>query len=87
MVREQSAIPSELQERKHGVRVAIIPDIELQRTAVFVLAVNAQIPSEQPRSRFPTQTKIGPAERIRVADRGLREGVLMRLMAQHEARS
>jgi type VI secretion system protein ImpJ len=65
MVREQSAIPIELQERKHGVRVAIIPDIELQRTAVFVLAVNAQIPSEQLRSRFPTQTKIGPAERIR----------------------
>jgi exopolyphosphatase/guanosine-5'-triphosphate,3'-diphosphate pyrophosphatase len=27
-----------------------------------------------------------PASRIRVADRGLREGVLMRLMAQHGAR-
>ncbi len=31
--------------------------------------------------------RVWPAERIRVADRGLREGVLMRLMAQHEARS
>jgi exopolyphosphatase/guanosine-5'-triphosphate,3'-diphosphate pyrophosphatase len=30
--------------------------------------------------------RVWPAERIRVADRGLREGVLMRLMAQHEAR-
>ena len=65
MVREQSAIPIELQERKYGIRVAIIPDLELQRTAVFVLAVNAQIDSEQLRARFPTQVKIGPAERIR----------------------
>ena len=65
MVREQSAIPIELQERKYGIRVAIIPDLELQRSAVFVLAVNAQMDSEQVRARFPTQVKIGPAERIR----------------------
>lgn len=30
--------------------------------------------------------RVWPAERIRVADRGLREGVLMRLMAEHGAR-
>jgi exopolyphosphatase/guanosine-5'-triphosphate,3'-diphosphate pyrophosphatase len=30
--------------------------------------------------------RVWPATRIRVADRGLREGVLMRLMAQHGAR-
>jgi exopolyphosphatase/guanosine-5'-triphosphate,3'-diphosphate pyrophosphatase len=30
--------------------------------------------------------RVWPAPRIRVADRGLREGVLMRLMAEHEAR-
>ena len=65
MVREQSAIPIELQERKYGIRVAIIADLELQRTAAFVLAVNAQMPGEQLRARFPTQVKIGPAERIR----------------------
>jgi type VI secretion system protein ImpJ len=65
MVREQSAIPIELQERKYGIRVAIIADLELQRTATFVLAVNAQMPSEQVRSRFSAQAKIGPAERIR----------------------
>ncbi len=65
MVREQSAIPIELQERKYGIRVAIIADLELQRTATFVLAVNAQLPSEQVRSRFAAQAKIGPAERIR----------------------
>ncbi len=65
MVLEQSAIPIELQDRKYGVRVAIIPDLELQRTAQFVFAVNAQMPSEALRARFPTQVKIGPAERIR----------------------
>ncbi len=65
MVLEQTAIPIELQERQHGVRVAIIADLELQRRASFVLAVNAQMPSEMLRARFPSQVKIGPAEKIR----------------------
>ena len=65
MVMEQTAIPIELQDRKHGIRVAIIPDIELQRNAQFVLAVAAQMPGEALRARFPTQVKIGPVERIR----------------------
>lgn len=65
MVLEQTALPIELQDRKYGVRVAIIPDLELQRHAQFVLAVNAQMPGEALRARFPTQVKIGPAERIR----------------------
>jgi type VI secretion system protein ImpJ len=65
MVLEQTAIPIDLQERKHGIRVAVIADPELLRTAAFVLAVNAQMPGEALRMRFPTQVKIGPAERIR----------------------
>ena len=65
MVMEQSAIPIELQDRKYGVRVAIVPDLELLRSAAFVLAVNAQMPAEALRARFPTQVKIGPVERIR----------------------
>lgn len=65
MVLEQTAVPIELQERKHGVRVAIISDIEMQRKASFVLAVNAQMPSDTLRARFPAQVKIGPAERLR----------------------
>jgi type VI secretion system protein ImpJ len=65
MVMEQTAVPIDLQERKHGIRVAIIGDVDLLRTAVFVLAVNAQMPGEALRLRFPTQVKIGPAERIR----------------------
>jgi type VI secretion system protein ImpJ len=65
MVLEQTAIPIELQDRKYGVRVALIPDVELQRHAQFVLAVAAQMPGEALRGRFPTQVKIGPVERIR----------------------
>ena len=65
MVMEQTAIPIELQDRKYGIRVAIIPDVELQRTAQFVLAVAAQMPGDALRARFPTQVKIGTVERIR----------------------
>lgn len=65
MVMEQTAIPIELQDRKYGIRVALIPDVELQRNAQFVLAVNAQLPGDALRARFPTQVKIGPVERIR----------------------
>ena len=63
MVMAQTAVPIDLQKRPSGLRVAI-PDIELQRTASFVLAVNAQMAGEALRARFPTQVKIGPAERI-----------------------
>jgi len=65
MVMEQTAIPIELQDRKYGVRVAIIPDVELQRSAQFVLAVAAQLPGDALRARFPTQVKIGTVEKIR----------------------
>ena len=64
MVMAQTAVPIDLQKRPSGLRVAIIADIELQRTATFVLAVNANMPGEALRARFPTQVKIGPAERI-----------------------
>jgi type VI secretion system protein ImpJ len=65
MVLEQSAIPIDLQDRKYGVRVAVIPDLELLKEANFVLAVNAQLPGDTLRLRFPTHVKIGPVERIR----------------------
>jgi type VI secretion system protein ImpJ len=65
MVLEQNAIAIELQDRKYGVRVATIADFELLKNANFVFAVNAQLPADALRSRFPAQVKIGPAERIR----------------------
>lgn len=59
------ALQIELVDRNHGVRTAVIGDGELLRTAVFVLAVHAQMPAEQLRQRFPAQSKLGPVERLR----------------------
>ena len=60
---ERAATPIELQERRHNVRVAIVPDRELFRSAGFVLAVNANVPAEVLRSRFPRRSRSGPRRR------------------------
>lgn len=78
MVLEQSAIPIDLEERNHGVRIAIIHDLEMQRNASFVLAVNAQMPGESLRARFPTQVKIGPVERFRELLQSQLPGIMLR---------
>ena len=65
MVLEQTAVPIPLEERKYGIRVGVIPDRTLVTAGVFVLAVQAQMPAEELRRRFPTQAKIGPVEKIR----------------------
>jgi len=65
MVLEQGAIPIELQDRSHGVRVAVMPSVDLIHTAAFVLAVSAAVPPEVVRARFPAQVKIGPVEKLR----------------------
>lgn len=64
-VLEQNAIQIDLVDRKHNVRTAVVADLELVRTGSFVLAVNAQVPGEQLRQRFPAQTKLGPVDKIR----------------------
>ena len=65
MVLEQNAFQIELMERAYGVRVAVIANPDLIKSATFVLAVAAELPGEQVRKQFPTQVKIGPVERIR----------------------
>jgi type VI secretion system protein ImpJ len=65
MVLEQTAISIPMQERKYGIRVATVSDHSLLDHASFVLAVAADIPTEDIRKRFPTQIKIGPVEQIR----------------------
>jgi len=65
LVLEQTAVPIELQARSHGVRLAMIRDLNLLKSASFVLAASAQMPMETLRTRFPAQVKLGPAERIR----------------------
>ena len=64
-VEEDNAIQIELVDRKFGIRTAVVSDLELVRNGSFVLAVNAQIPGEQLRQRFPAQSKVGPVESIK----------------------
>lgn len=65
MVYEQTAIGLSLVEKKYGIRVAQIPDRTLLTSAMFVLAVRADVPENTLRSHLPAQMKIGPVERIR----------------------
>jgi len=63
-VLEQTAVSIALQERRHGVRVGMVPDRALLTGATFVLAVQADVPAETLRRSFPNQVKIGPVEQI-----------------------
>ncbi len=64
-VLEQTATSIPLQQKKFGISVAVVPDRNLLSTANFVLAVNADVPAETLRTRFPAQVKIGSVEKIR----------------------
>jgi type VI secretion system protein ImpJ len=64
-VMDTQAVPIPLDERQFGIRVAVVPDRELLRSATFVLAVNAHMPPEVLRGGFPAQVKIGSVEQIR----------------------
>jgi type VI secretion system protein ImpJ len=64
-VMEQNAVAIPVMDRGRGVFAGTVPDVDLLRSAVFVLAVGANVPAESLRQHFPTQVKIGPPERIR----------------------
>jgi type VI secretion system protein ImpJ len=65
MVMDAQAVPLVLEERQFGIRVAVLPDRELLRSATFVLVVAAQLPPEALRVGFPAHFKIGSVEDIR----------------------
>lgn len=62
---EQTAIQIPLQKRAYGVQVGPIVDRTVLRSSSFVLAVQADVPSESLRRLFPSQVKIGAVEHIR----------------------
>lgn len=64
-VYEQTAVMIELQLRRHQIRVGTIADRSLLAKAVFVLAVSAEMPTEELRRLFPQTVKIGAVEHIR----------------------
>ena len=59
------AIPIPLEEHPHQIRTAIIADRQLLNTADFILAVNADLPTEKLRSHLPRQTTIATVEKLR----------------------
>ena len=60
----QTAISIPLEPRRFGISVAIVADRTLFSTAAFILAARADVPAEELRRRFPSQLRIGPAEKI-----------------------
>jgi type VI secretion system protein ImpJ len=64
-VSESRAIPIPLEEHPHQIRTALIPDRQLLQSAEFVLAVNAQIPTEKLITLLPRQTTITTVEKLR----------------------
>jgi type VI secretion system protein ImpJ len=60
----ERAVPIPIQERKYGFRIALVTDPSLLADARFVLAGQAQVSSQILRTRFPTQIKIGPIDKI-----------------------
>src|SRR6266513_795539 len=64
-VLEQNAVAIPIMDRGRGVFAGTVPDVELLRSAVCVLAVGANVAPESLRLHFPTQVKIWPPEKIR----------------------
>lgn len=77
-VLEQTAIPIKLEERKYGISVGVIADRKLLGNAGFVLAVDADIPTEDVRRHFAGQCKIGPVEEIRQLVNSALPGITLR---------
>jgi type VI secretion system protein ImpJ len=64
LVLEPRAVPIPIEQRKYGIRVALVSDRSLYGNAAFVLAARADIPADELRRRFSTQVKIAPLEAI-----------------------
>jgi len=61
---ERKAVSIKLQDCQRGYWLAIINDKDLLKSANFFLAACAQLDTEILRTRFPTQIKAGPKEKV-----------------------
>lgn len=80
MVYEQTAVGLPLVEKKYGIRVAEITDRSMLTSAMYVLAVRADVAEDVIRSRFPAQVKIGPVERIRQLVNAAMPGIQLKVL-------
>ena len=65
LVLEQTATELKLEKSQYGVYFAVLNDKSILNRAQFVLALKANVVSEEIRNRIPAQTKIGTVETIR----------------------
>lgn len=65
IVFEENAIQLPLIERSHGLNIATIPYANMVKEFGFVIAVNADIPTDTLRTHFPAQLKVAPVNSIR----------------------
>lgn len=65
VVLEQNSINIPLQERNFGIRVGTISDKTLFDNASFIIAVSADVTSEDLMKHFPSQVKLGAVESIK----------------------
>jgi type VI secretion system protein ImpJ len=61
---EATAIQIPLAEPRYGIRVGLLADRGLLGSHFFVLGARADVPTEELRKYFPSQTKIGSVEKI-----------------------
>ncbi len=80
MVYEQTAAALPLIEKKFGIRVAQITDRTLIDSAMFVLAVRADIPDNKIQTLFPAQVKVGPVDRIRQLVNAAMPGIPLKVL-------
>lgn len=62
---ERKAVQVPLKAPRFGIRAGLLADRTLLDTADFVLAVRANMPSDDLRAQFPPQAKIGAVETIK----------------------
>jgi type VI secretion system protein ImpJ len=65
MVLEQNSVKLPLEERKYGIHVARIDDRSLVDSGLFVLAVTADVSTEQLKKLLLANLKMGTVENIR----------------------
>lgn len=64
-VLEQTAVALKLEDAQYGIKVAPLHDKSLLESSQLVLAVHADLTTEDIRRRLPAQIKLGPVEHIR----------------------
>lgn len=80
-VLKENATSLALKDRGYGLHSARVPDLTLLKSAVFVLAVRADMPAEDLLRRFPTTVKIGSVEKIRDLIKSALPGITLRALA------